>query len=149
MVELKMNRAVQLAILGSCIAGCSSPNKVRPIEATNFNDGAIYREALTEEWVSVPAPLLPLLLDAEARIASNSEYDISCLQFSIGFQQAEEDDDFEGYFVLVSHSEAWLRSNGYTSEADGEYEGGMSYCGADVSFRYDRSGHFVEKVYQR
>ena len=146
-----MNRVVQLAVLGSCIAACSSPNKFRTAEATDFNESVIYREALVESsnWVSIPAPLLPLLLDAEDRIAKDPLYDLSCLQFRIGYRQAEEDDDFEGYFVLVSHSEVWLRSNGHKAEADGEYRGGLSYCGSDVSFRYDRSGKFVEKVYQR
>lgn len=149
MAKLTMNRAVHLAILGSCMAACSSSHDVRTFPATNFNDEAIDRAALAENWVSVPAALLPVLLDAEGRIANDSMYDLSCLQLSIGYRQAEEDDDFEGYIVLVSHSETWLRSNGYTAEADGEYEGGLSYCGSDVAFRYDRSGQFMEKVYQR
>lgn len=116
-----------------------------------IDDRLIDREALVDpdDWISVPAFLAPLIRDAEFRIARDPDYDLSCLEFLVGYHEKGEDGEGDEYFVLVSHSKAWLRANGHISESNGEVEGGLSYCGSDVAFEYSRTGKFLRKVYQR
>lgn len=92
------------------------------------------------EFFRLPGFFVPLLVDAKSRVDTGN-YNLKCLQFTLGRHP-------DGYFVLVNHTNEWLRANGYQEEGQ-SYRGGHSYCGPDVSFEYDRSGNFVEKVYQR
>jgi hypothetical protein len=109
-----------------------------------IDDAHVDRDALSEDGLTLPTFALRLVADAEQKILSDSEYDPACLEYKLRY-----DPDEDQYVVSVVHSATWLRSNGHSSEADGEYEGGLNYCGFDVSFRYDRSGKYVEKVFQR
>jgi hypothetical protein len=91
-------------------------------------------------YFRVPEFFVPLLIDAKGRI-DNRDYNLDCLQFTLGRQRG-----LDGYFVLVNHTDAWLRANGYLEEGQ-SYRGGHAYCGLDVSFQYDASGQFQKLVF--
>ena len=146
---LKLAAGLLLAATVACSSGNGLESNVQ--DNIQIDDSLVDRDALVDpgNWVTVPAPLFPLIRDAEARIASDPAYDLACLEFQVGYHETDEDGDGDEYFVLVSHSEAWLRANGHFSEANGEYRGGLNYCGSDVSFEYSRTGQFLRKVCQR
>jgi hypothetical protein len=67
------------------------------------------------ESFRLPEFFLPLLVDAKTRI-DTADYNLKCLQFTLGRE-------LDGYFVLVNHTNEWLRANGYLEEGQ-SYRGG-------------------------
>lgn len=126
-----------IVLLSFVVASACSVNK-------GIDDAPVDRQFLSDDWQTVPTFALPLINDAASRIKADPNYDLSCFEFTFG-----SDDEDDEYFVLVSHSESWLRANNKIVGPRHEYEGGFSYCGSDVSFRYNRSGQLLERVYQR